>query len=67
MKTRGWTDGASELYDEANDPEETQNLAADARHKETIRSLQALLNEVGSFRPAPSGPSATTSRKVKGP
>ena len=50
-----WSDGAVELYDEANDLEETRNLAADPRHAEAIQDLQKLLNQIGPFRPAISG------------
>jgi uncharacterized sulfatase len=60
-----WSDGTAELYDETNDREETQNLAADARHKETIRVLQALLDEVGAFRPSPPESRGAAFRETK--
>ncbi len=44
-----WSDGTAELYDEANDREETRDLAREARHADTIRNLQKLLDEVGPF------------------
>jgi hypothetical protein len=49
-----WSDGTAELYDETQDREETQNLAADTRHAVTIRGLQKLLDEVGPFSAASS-------------
>jgi len=44
-----WSDGNSELYDEKNDPEETQNLSRDPKHATQIQQLQALLKRVGPF------------------
>ena len=46
-----WSDGASELYDEVNDPEEFHNLAGDSRHAVLVQELQALLKQVGPFSP----------------
>jgi uncharacterized sulfatase len=47
-----WSDGAHELYDEANDPQETHDVASDPRHAALIRELQTLLKRVGPFQPA---------------
>jgi uncharacterized sulfatase len=38
-----WSDGAVELYDEQDDPEETRNLATNAAHAATLRELTAAL------------------------
>jgi iduronate 2-sulfatase len=46
-----WSDGTAELYDEANDREETHSLAADPRQLATIESLQKLLDKIGPFHP----------------
>ena len=45
-----WSDGASELYDEVADPQETQNLANDPRHQDRIRQMQKHLQKVGPFK-----------------
>jgi len=37
-----WSDGARELYDHANDPEETRNLTGRAEHKTTQEQLKKL-------------------------
>jgi iduronate 2-sulfatase len=47
-----WTDGTQELYDEANDPEETHDVSADPRHAALIREMQERLKKVGPFRPS---------------
>jgi uncharacterized sulfatase len=44
-----WSDGASELYDENNDREETKNLAGDPAQAARIKSLQNHLDKIGPF------------------
>ena len=48
-----WSDGAAELYDEAADREETDNLADEPRHAGTVRELQSLIDRIGPPAPAP--------------
>jgi iduronate 2-sulfatase len=47
-----WSDGNSELYDEANDPQEVHDLSGDPAKSNTIEELQRLLAEVGPYKPA---------------
>jgi hypothetical protein len=44
-----WSDGTSELYDERNDPQETEDLSGNPRHADEIASLGKLLEQVGGF------------------
>lgn len=46
-----WSDGSSELYDEANDPQEVHDLSDNAANKDVIEELQGLLAQVGPFQP----------------
>jgi uncharacterized sulfatase len=46
-----WSDGNAELYDELNDPEETQNVVNDPGHTALIQELKVLLKKVGPFQP----------------
>ena len=46
-----WSDGANELYDGTNDPEETHDVANDPRHAALIQELQDRLKKVGPFQP----------------
>ncbi len=43
-----WDDGKRgvELYDEAADPNEMQNLASDPKHKATVTEMQQLLRRM---------------------
>lgn len=43
-----WEDGKRgvELYDEADDPDELRNLAADPKHRGTVAEMQALLRKM---------------------
>jgi iduronate 2-sulfatase len=43
-----WDNGkrGMELYDEANDPDELRNLAADPKHTKTVSDMQRLLRSV---------------------
>jgi iduronate 2-sulfatase len=43
-----WDNGkrGTELYDEANDPDELRNLAADPKHTKTVSDMQRLLRSV---------------------
>jgi arylsulfatase A-like enzyme len=62
-----WSDGANELYDEANDPEETHDVAGDPRHAALIQEMQKRLKQVGPFQPTensqPSRPKPKRARK----
>jgi iduronate 2-sulfatase len=46
-----WSDGAQELYDEANDAQETHDVSGDPSHADLIQDLQKRLRQVGPFRP----------------
>jgi uncharacterized sulfatase len=48
-----WSDGATELYDHATDPEETRNLADVAAHAQVVAELKQQLTVLPSF-PQPS-------------
>lgn len=49
-----WSDGATELYDHANDPEETRNLSDDPDLAGRRRELQVLLDKLPPWpKPAP--------------
>jgi len=50
-----WSDGTAELYDEANDREETHDLANELRNRPTVETLETLLDGIGPFHSAPSG------------
>ncbi len=50
-----WSDGANELYNEADDPEETHDLASDPRQAARIQEMQKLLKKVGPFQPSETG------------
>jgi iduronate 2-sulfatase len=60
-----WTDGASELYDEANDPDETHDVSGDPSHAALIQEMQKRLEQVGPFKPSAIGqaPKAKRARK----
>jgi uncharacterized sulfatase len=45
-----WSDGTAELYDEANDREETRDVSKDTAHADTIKELKKLLTRVGPFK-----------------
>ena len=47
-----WSDGANELYDETNDPQEVHNLADDPARSAVITDMRGLLARVGPFEPA---------------
>jgi arylsulfatase A-like enzyme len=44
-----WSDGNAELYDELNDPEETNDVHADLKYATTVQNLKTLLNRIGPF------------------
>lgn len=48
-----WDDGkrGAELYDEADDPSEMRNLAADPRHRAVVEDMQKLLRATRGPRP----------------
>jgi iduronate 2-sulfatase len=46
-----WSDGARELYDERNDPEETQNVAGKSQNQSVLADLQKLLAKPGPYQP----------------
>ncbi len=46
-----WSDGHAELYDEANDPEETRNRIHDPEAASHLPGLRRLLEQVGPFKP----------------
>lgn len=50
-----WSDGRAELYDEANDREETRNLAQEPRQVDTNKAMRMLLDEIGPCLPAATG------------
>lgn len=58
-----WSDGTAELYDEAADPEETQNLAGDPRQAATVQSLSQLLDQLGPFAPDKPGLEKSSQRQ----
>lgn len=60
-----WTDGTCELYDEANDREETYDLSQRPEHAATVASLKAMLSAVGPFEPLKNAPSTGAKRKSK--
>ena len=43
-----WDEGKRgvELYDEANDPDEMRNLAAEAKYRDTVVEMQRLLRRI---------------------
>ena len=47
-----WSDGNSELYDEAADPQEVHDLSGDPTKSDVTQELQGLLARVGPFKPA---------------
>jgi len=51
-----WSDGTSELYDEANDPQETHDLSGKLRHVDEIVTLGNLLDQIGDFLPQKAKP-----------
>lgn len=55
--------GYVELYDEANDPSETANLAGKPEHSEVLDRLKAFLPPVGSDQAPPKSPTPTRSQK----
>lgn len=50
-----WSDGAAELYDELNDPQETYDLAKDPQHAAQIQELKRLLAKIGPFKATDDG------------
>jgi uncharacterized sulfatase len=46
-----WSDGNSELYDELNDPEETNDVHTDPKNTAVIQNLKALLARIGQYQP----------------
>ena len=51
-----WSDGSTELYDEAEDREEMRNLADDPSQAANIQKLSQLLDRVGPLRSAAAAP-----------
>jgi uncharacterized sulfatase len=44
-----WSDANAELYDELNDPEETNDVAGNPKNESLIKELKNLLKKVGTF------------------
>lgn len=51
-----WSDGAEELYDHDNDPEETRNLATAEEQAGIVREHRALLDGLPPFSPPAAAP-----------
>jgi len=47
-----WSDGNAELYDELNDPEETNDVHNDPNNAALIQDLKKRLGQIGPFQPA---------------
>jgi len=60
-----WSDGADELYDEANDPEETRDVSGDSSHASLIQAMQKHLKQVGPFKPPAISPAPKAKRARK--
>jgi uncharacterized sulfatase len=59
-----WSDGTAELYDEADDREETRNLAGSPASAGTVQNLRQLLDQVGPL-PQPVLPPAAKPKQGK--
>jgi uncharacterized sulfatase len=60
-----WSDGTAELYDEANDPEETHDLAKSPPNATLIPELKSLLQKVGPFHPSENQDKAKPDKRPK--
>jgi len=61
-----WSDGAVELYDHRDDPEETHDVSAEPSNAKLILDLRAqLAQKVGPYRPAETPPGGDASAKKK--
>jgi uncharacterized sulfatase len=60
-----WSDGADELYDHENDPEEVHDVAKRPEHAARIAQLKMRLEKTVPYQPSPDPAPAVTKKKKK--